>query len=241
MKTIVIIQARMGSTRLPGKVSQDLAGEPMLARVVNRTRRAQTIDDIVIATTTLSPDDVLDQLCLARGWICYRGSENDVLDRYYQAARKFGADVIVRITSDCPLIDPDVIDQVVRAFQTEPCVDYASNILPLRTFPRGLDTEVFRFELLERLWHQDQNPVTREHVTQYIYKHLDEFSTRGVTHSKDLSPLRWTVDTPEDLAFTRKIYEHFSNAVFSWQDVLTLLAEHPDWQSLNAHIEQKVI
>jgi len=192
MKTIAIIQARMGSTRLPGKVLADLAGEPMLARVVNRVRRAQTIDDVVIAITNLAQDDVLEQLCAARGWLCYRGSENDVLDRYYQAARQFGAEVIVRITSDCPLIEPGVVDQVVRAYQSSPRVDYASTALPIRTFPRGLDTEAFGYDLLERLWHQDENPATREHVTQYIYKHLDEFNTRGVTHSEDLSHWRWT-------------------------------------------------
>lgn len=241
MKTFAIIQARMGSTRLPGKVLMDLVGEPMLARVINRVRRAQTIDDVVIATTNLAQDNVLEQVCRTHGWLCFRGSENDVLDRYYQAARQFGADIIVRITSDCPLIDPDVIDQVVRAYHVEPSVDYASNVLPIRTFPRGLDTEVFGFETLERLWHQDQNPATREHVTQYIYKHLGEFNTRGITHSQDLSHLRWTVDTPQDLMFVRKIYEHFGNDSFSWHDGLAVLQEHPDWQRINAHIQQKVI
>jgi len=241
MKTIAIIQARMGSTRLPGKVLQDLAGEPMLARVVNRTRRAQTIDETAIATTLLAQDDVLAQFSAARGWLCYRGSETDVLDRYYQAARQFGAEVIVRITSDCPLIDPSVIDQVVRAYHASPRVDYASNVLPKRTFPRGLDTEVFGFEVLERLWHQDQNPATREHVTQYIYKHLDQFNTRGVTYAEDLSAWRWTVDTVEDLALVRKIYAHFGNDEFTWQEVRAVLERHPDWQAINAHIQQKVI
>lgn len=241
MKTIAIIQARMGSTRLPGKVLMDLAGEPMLARVVNRARRAQTLDDIVVAITDLAQDDGLAELCAARGWLCYRGSENDVLDRYYQAARQFGAKIVVRITSDCPLIDPEVIDQVVQAYHTPPPVDYACNLLPVRTFPRGLDTEVFGWDLLERLWHLDQNPATREHVTLYLHKHLAEFTTRGVTHPQDLSPMRWTVDTPQDLAFVRKIYEHFGCDAFSWRDVLAVLSEHPDWQTINAHVQQKVV
>lgn len=241
MKTLAIIQARMGSTRLPGKVLMDLAGTPMLARVVHRTQRAQTIDAIVVAITDLAQDDVLAQLCAARGWLCYRGSENDVLDRYYQAARQFDADIIVRITSDCPLIDPGVIDQVVQAYRTSPPVDYACNVLPRRTFPRGLDTEVFGRELLERLWHLDQNPATREHVTQYLHKHLAEFTTRGVMHDQDLSQMRWTVDTPDDLAFVRKIYEHFGHDSFSWCDVLAVLNEHPEWQAINAHVQQKVI
>lgn len=241
MRIVAIIQARMGSTRLPGKVLQALGGEPMLARVINRVRRAPTIDDVVVATTDLVQDDVLEQLCASRRWLCYRGSENDVLDRYYQAARKFGAGVIVRITSDCPLIEPEVIDLVVRAYQTAPPVDYASNVLPPRTFPRGLDTEALGFDLLERLWHQDQNPATREHVTLYIHKNLSAFRTRGVTHRQDLSDWRWTVDTPEDLAFVRRIYEHFGNNTFSWRDVLMLLEQHPDWRAINAHVPQKVI
>lgn len=241
MKTLAIIQARMGSTRLPGKVMQDLAGEPMLVRVVNRTRRAQMIDEVIVATTDLAQDDVLEQLCTDRHWLCFRGSENDVLDRYYQVARAFGADVVVRITSDCPLIDPEVVDQVVRAYQASPQVDYTSNTLPPRTFPRGLDTEVFGFDLLERLWKQDTNPATREHVTQYVYKNLDQFQTRGVTHSEDLSHWRWTVDTLEDLAFVRKIYAHFENDTFSWREVLALLAQHPQWHAINAHVQQKVV
>ena len=241
MKTIAIIQARMGSTRLPGKVLQDLAGEPMLTRVVNRVRRAQTIDDVVVAITDIAQDDVLEQLCAARGWLYYRGSENDVLDRYYQAARKFHVDVIVRITSDCPLIEPEIIDQVVRAYQSDPPVDYASNILPERTFPRGLDNEAFGFDLLSHMWREDQNPITREHVTEYVFKNPAMFRTRNVIHGQDLSHWRWTVDTPEDLAFVRKIYEHFANDAFSWYAVLDLLAEHPEWQKINAHVEQKAV
>ncbi len=241
MKVVAIIQARMGSTRLPGKVLLDLAGEPMLARNVIRVCNAKLIDEVVVATTTKFADDDIVALCAQRSWPCFRGSEEDVLDRYYQAAIRVNANVIVRITSDCPLIDPGLIDQVVRAYQASPHVDYASNILQPRTFPRGLDTEAFGFDVLERLWHEDTNPATREHVTMFIHKNLPAFHTRGITHVKDFSRLRWTVDTEEDLVLIRKIYEHFGNDAFSWKNVLSLLDQNPDWHAVNAHIQQKEI
>jgi spore coat polysaccharide biosynthesis protein SpsF len=239
MKTLAIIQARMGSTRLPGKVLQDIAGKPMLVRVVDRVRRAKTVDEIVIAITDLPQDDILEQQCLLRGWLYYRGSEKDVLDRYYRAVAKFGAEVIIRITSDCPLIDPDVIDQVVLAYQASPLVDYASNVLPPRTFPRGLDTEVFGAEVLKRLWQECTDPILREHVALFIHKNLAKFKTRSVRNMVDQSEQRWTVDTPEDLRFIRNIYEKFGNREFTWQNVLTLLDQNPDWHTINAHIQQK--
>ena len=239
MKTVAIIQARMGSTRLPGKVLMPLAGEPMLARVVNRTKRAKTINDVVVATTELPQDDVLGDLCASRGWNCFRGSENDVLDRYYQGARVFQADVIVRITSDCPLIDPMVIDDCVRSFLAPPEVDYVSNTLPARTFPRGLDTEVFGVRLLEKLWSEDKNPQTREHVTLSLHKNLNLFRTRGRTSNQDLSGWRWTVDTPEDLELVSKIFDHFQNDSFSWQEAARLIADRPNWQTINAQVTQK--
>lgn len=241
MKIIAIIQARTGSTRLPGKVLMDLAGEPMLVRVVNRTRRAKLLDDLIVATTELPQDDVLAQLCVSREWNYYRGSEQDVLDRYYQAAYTNHADVIVRITSDCPLIDPHLTDEVIQAYLSPPEADYVSNNLPTRTFPRGLDTEVFGFKLLEQLWKQDKNPQTREHVTLHILKNLNSFRTRGVNNNQDLSGWRWTVDTPEDLQFVRKIYEYFLNDKFSWRDVAQLVTDHPDWQRINSHIQQKTL
>lgn len=241
MKTVAIIQARMGSTRLPGKVLQDLAGEPMLVRVVNRTRRARRIDEVVIATTDLPRDDELERLCASRRWLCHRGSEDDVLDRYYQAARRFGADVVVRITSDCPLIEPEVVDQVVSAYAAPPPVDYASNVLPERTFPRGLDVEAFGFALLARLWRECRDPAAREHVTEQVFRTPGRFRVRNVTSPRDLSHWRWTVDTPDDLLLVRKIYEHFGGDAFSWHEVLAVLAEHPEWRAINAHVEQKAV
>jgi spore coat polysaccharide biosynthesis protein SpsF len=243
MNVVTIIQSRMGSTRLPGKVLLDLAGEPMLTRIVNRVQRAETVNSIVIATTPSQADESILHLCTLKNWHCFRGSENDVLDRYYQAAKKHHADVIVRITADCPLIEPTVIDQVVQSFlECQPEVDYASNILSPRTFPRGLDTEVFSFAALEKTWQQAMgDPGWREHVTSYIYSHPDQFHLRRFTSQVDYSHLRWTVDTPEDLAFVRNVYEYFRNDEFSWRDVLSLLELHPEWLEINRHIEQKAV
>ena len=242
MKTVAIVQARMGSTRLPGKVLQDLAGEPILARVVNRTCRAKTLQEVVIATTTNTVDDVIVKLCEARGWSWFRGSEEDVLDRYYHAAKKYQADFIVRITSDCPLIDPEVIDHVVQEFlERQPEVDYASNTWPRRTFPRGLDTEVMRMDVLERAWREDRNPAWREHVTPYIYRNPDRFRIHNVVSPVDYSAMRWTVDTQEDLAFVRKIYDYFGHDRFSWREVLKVLEEHPEWVEINRYVQQKVV
>ncbi|MBI2287838.1 MAG: glycosyltransferase family protein [Chloroflexi bacterium] len=204
----------MGSTRLPGKVLEDLAGQPMLARVVSRTRQAKTLDSVTIATTTLPADDAIVKLCKKMGWPCFRGSQDDVLDRYYRAALAFKADTVIRITSDCPLTDPGVIDLTVNAFLGQyPAVDYVSNS-QTRTFPRGLDVEVFSFSALEKAWREDYNPAWREHVTIYLYRHPEKFKLLNVANDIDYSAMRWTVDTPEDLALVRQIYNHFQNNSF---------------------------
>lgn len=242
MSIAAIIQARMGSTRLPGKVLMDLAGEPMLARVVNRTRRAGIVRQVVVATTVQPADNAIASLCEERGWPCFRGSEADVLDRYYHAAVAYNADVIVRITSDCPLIEPEIVHRVIREFlDSRPAADYACNMLPRRTFPQGLDTEVMRRDVLEKAWREDSNPAWREHVTPYIQHNTDVFRVHGVMNGVDYSHMRWTVDTPEDLAFVRHIYNHFGHDRFSWQEVLAVLEEHPQWLEINKHVQQKVI
>lgn len=241
MKIVAIVQARMGSTRLPGKVMMDLLGEPVLVRDVNRLRRSELLDEVVIATTTMPADDQIVSLCKERGCPYYRGDENDVLDRYYQTARACNADVIVRVTSDCPMIDPEIIDKIIRAFLDVPDIDYVSNILPPRTFPRGLDTEVMTFRSLERAWTDDTDPKLREHVTSYIYRNPEQFQIHGVFNEMDLSSHRWTLDTPEDLAFIRTVYEHFGNDDFNWVDVLEYLDRHPEVVSINCKIQQKVI
>lgn len=239
---IVIMQARMGSTRLPGKVLLDLAGKPMLVRAVERIQRVKNIDDIVIATTSESADDIIISMCCDYGWNFFRGSENDVLDRYYQAAREYHAKTIVRITSDCPLIEPTIVDQVIDEFTSHmPNVDYVSNCFPIRTYPRGLDTEVISFSALERCWKEDTNPLFREHVTAYINHNADQFRIFEVNNDTDLSSMRWTVDSPEDFDFVSQVFHHFGENMFSWTDILDLLNEHPELQEINKNIQQKEI
>jgi len=239
MKTVAIIQARLGSTRLPGKVLLDLAGDSMLARVVHRVRRAASVDEVVIATTVESRDDELAKVCASRGWSCFRGSEHDVLDRYYQTARAHGADVIVRITSDCPLIEPTLIDAIVERRELQQA-DFASNTLQ-RTYPRGLDTEVFTSTLLDTAWRDDRNPAWREHVTPFMTNHPERFSIIQFTDAEDHSDLRWTVDTPQDFALVEKVFTHFSDDAFTQEDVLALLARNPEWVKINEGIEQKIV
>jgi len=241
IKIVAIIQARMGATRLRGKVLSDLAGQTMLARVVNRSRRAKGLDAVMIATTTQPADDAIVHLCHERGWFFFRGSEEDVLDRYYRAALTYGADVVVRVTSDCPLIEPELIDSLVTTFLLHrPPLAYLSNTL-VPTFPRGLDVEVMSFNALKRAWQEDDNPAWREHVTPYIWRQPDKFKICNVTNDKDYSYMRWTVDTAEDLAFVRKVYGHFKNDTFSWREVLELLKEHPKWLEINRDVQYKMV
>jgi spore coat polysaccharide biosynthesis protein SpsF len=241
-KIVAVIQARISSERLPGKVLLDLAGEPMLVREVNRLARSKMLNEIVIATSINPEDEKIVDLCKERGWNCFRGDEDDVLDRFYQTALIHRADVIVRITADCPLIDPEVVDQVINEFiNHQPEIDYVSNIAPKRTYPRGLDTEVFRFDVLERAWQEDKNPASREHVTPYIRERSDLFKTYGVICDQDYSHMRWTVDTPEDLAFVRLIFDYFDHDMFSFRDVLTTVKAHPEWSEINKDVEQKAI
>ncbi len=240
MKVIAIVQARMGSTRLPGKVMMDLAGEPMLARVVGRTRRAESVDETVVATTADSADDTIERLCRVRGWSCFRGSSDDVLDRYYRAAQKYEADAVLRVTSDNPLVDPSVINAVVSAY-ADAKPDCASNDIPPRTYPLGLGVEVVSMEALRRAWNESHDSASREHVTYYIIEHPALFRLLAVRNPTDCSALRWTVDTAEDLAFVRKIYSHFGHDRFSWQEALELVNAHPAWRELNKNICQKAV
>jgi len=242
VRVVAIVQARTGSTRLPRKVLMDLAGAPMLERVLARLGRCDRLDEVVVAITDLPGDDVLAELCQQRGWPCVRGSEQDVLDRYYRAATAHAAEAVVRITSDCPLIEPRVVDRVVDEFlKRQPEVSYASNVVPSRTYPRGLDTEVFTFAALERAWREDDRPAFREHVTPYINQNPELFAIHCVEHSQDLSHLRWTVDTPEDLELVRRIYETLGGDAFSWDEVRALLDQHPQWLQINRHVEQKKV
>jgi spore coat polysaccharide biosynthesis protein SpsF len=239
---VAIVQARMGSTRLPGKVLMNLIGKPMLMHVVTRIARSERIDRIVVATTRSSEDDVIVRMCKENNIDFFRGDETDVLDRYYQTAKKFGADIIVRLTSDCPLIDPTLIDRVIEEFVARlPEIDYVSNIFPERTFPRGLDTEVLGFSALERSWIEDENPLLREHVTQYILRNPQKFKILGIRNDCNMSDFRWTVDTNEDFQLVTEIYSYFGHNYFSWSDVLTLIDKKPELLSINKDIHQKEV
>jgi spore coat polysaccharide biosynthesis protein SpsF len=235
---VVIIQARMGSTRLPGKVLKDICGQPMLARVINRVCRASLPNKVVVATSTGAADDVVADLCAARSIDVFRGSELDVLDRYYQAARAHAADAVVRITSDCPLLDPEVMDRAIRVFfELQP--DYASNGL-VRTYPRGLDTEVMSMAALRRAWQSAREPYQRMHVTPYIYQNPAEFKCINVASDEDYSAYRWTVDTAEDLDLVRAIYDRLGpSGEFGWRDVLALMQREPALVDINRDILQK--
>jgi spore coat polysaccharide biosynthesis protein SpsF len=240
MKVTAIIQARMGSSRLPGKVLMNLGGVTVLGRVVRRLGRAATINEFVVATTTAPADDAIADECRRLNVPAFRGSEHDVLDRYLQAAQHFGSDVIVRITSDCPLTDPDVVDNVVRAL-TEQGADLACNVLT-RTYPRGLDAEAFTIEALEKAWRDSDQPYQREHVTPLFYERTEIFRVASVHQDQDFSHYRWTLDTPDDLRLIREIYSHFDNRDhFGWRDVLALMERLPELPTINAHIVQKSV
>jgi spore coat polysaccharide biosynthesis protein SpsF len=239
MKIVAIIQARMGSTRLPGKVLADIQGHPMLWHVVQRTRRASALDQIVVATTTQQADDPVADFCREHGWNCFRGSEKDVLDRYYRAAGEYHAHAIVRVTSDCPLIDPEIIDKTVRSFLEE-SPDYVSNSA-VSSFPRGLDVEVVSLDALGAAWREAAADYQRAHVTPYLYENPGRFKILSVAADEDYSAHRWTVDTPEDLEFVRAVYSRVERRDFSFADVLRLLEREPAIADINRSIRQKAL
>jgi len=241
LRVVAIVQARVGSTRLPGKVLMDVAGEPMLARVMSRLGRARTLDESVVATTMNGPDDAIASLSTEWGWPVFRGEEHDVLDRYYRAAKASRAGVIVRVTSDCPMVDPAIVDKVVHALVGAPDADYASTLLEPRTFPRGLDVEAMTMGALGRAWEEDTAAATREHVTPYIYRHPDRFALTRVASPEDLSQIRWTVDEEVDLRLIRTIYEHFDRDDFTWREALDAYRTHPEWGHMNEHTRQKEV
>jgi len=240
MKRVIIMQARMTSTRLPGKVLKDLMGRPMLACQIERLRPCQCVDELMIATTTNTTDDPVIELCEAENIPWFRGSENDVLSRYVGAARQAGADVIIRITSDCPLIDSEVVDKVIRELtDNAPDCDYASNVIE-RSYPRGLDTEAFLRETLERCDRLAVSDQSREHVTSVIREvNPDEFICRSVTDSQDNSDLRWTVDTEADLKLVRRIYEELNlpEKQLSYPEIVAYVRSHPELAKINEGIE----
>lgn len=234
-----IVQARLGSTRLPGKTMMPLEGEPLLGHLVRRIRKSQLISGIIIATTTQERDDRIVRFAEEKNVRWYRGSENDVLDRFYQAALLHQLQTIVRVTPDCPMLDPRVTDRVIEKF-LEGGHDYVSNVLT-PTYPDGLDTEVFSFAALERAWKEARLPSDREHVTAYIVKHPEVFKLFNVDNKgSNLSWMRWTVDTDRDYEFVSRIFEKIGAGkdIFYMEDVLKVLMENPELMEINSDIER---
>jgi spore coat polysaccharide biosynthesis protein SpsF len=263
-RVVAIIQARMGSSRLPGKVLKDIAGRPMLARVYIRSSRSSTIDETLVATTIETADDPIAEYCDFSGIPFDRGSQFDVLDRYYQAAIQAEADVVVRITADCPVIDPSLIDDVVKTLtgtgDRGSGFDFAANRLPPpwhRSYPIGLDVEACTFRALKEAWSKGKAPQHREHAMPYLYEGVElagvsrqletGLSPRGykvalLHHTTDFGEYRWTVDTPEDLEFMRQIYSRFNGRDdFSWKDVLDLVHNEPGLMEINAGVKHKTL
>jgi spore coat polysaccharide biosynthesis protein SpsF len=235
MKTapLAIVQARVSSARLPRKVLKNIIDMPMLAHQVERLRRAETIDELVIATSDHQEDNAIEDLCREIGVGCFRGSLDDVLKRFYQCARQASPEHVIRLTGDCPLADPAIIDRVVR-FHLEGDYDYTSNALK-PTWPDGMDVEVIRFVCLAAANEEAELPSEREHVTSFIYKRPERYRIGSVTQENNLSSLRLTVDEPADLELVRQIYQHLypHNPAFGLDDVIRLLATSPELMNLN--------
>jgi len=240
-----IVQARMGSTRLPGKVLMDVAGAPLLAHVVERCDAMTRSDATIVATSTLAGDDPIEALGAARGWRVFRGSEDDVLDRYVQAAREAGAEHVIRVTADCPLVDPGEGDRVI-AHHLATGADYTHNITVWGgETPIGVGVEAFALGALEASWRDGREPHHREHVDEYVYEHPERFRLERVPASAPLArpDLRLTVDTPEDMALTRALYErlYVPGEIVSLAAAIALLDTSPELVALNAHVRQKTI
>jgi spore coat polysaccharide biosynthesis protein SpsF len=258
-RIVAIIQGRMSSSRLPGKILTDIAGQPMLQRVFARTSRAASLSETIFATSVDSTDDPVAEYCDFSGIPFTRGSQFDVLDRYYQAAKEAKADVVVRITADCPVIDPALIDDVVTTLLDDKH-DFACNRLPPpwdRTYPIGLDVEACTFKVLEKAWKEAKEPQHREHAMPYFYEGVklsavsrqlsQGVSPRGfkialLNHTIDFGDYRWTVDTPEDLEFMRQVYSRFNGRDdFSWKEVLDLVHDEPKLIEINAGVKHKTL
>ncbi len=231
----------MASSRLPGKVLADLGGQPVLAWVVRRAQRAKGIDRVVVATSVAAEDSVIAAYCKEQGFACTRGDLHDVLDRYVQTAHGYDADVVIRLTGDCPFIDPQMLDDNLHTFlNANPPLDFAANRLPgERTIPIGLDAEFCTIEALETAWREAQKPHQREHVMPFFYEHPQRFRILHIKHQSDCGHYRWTVDTPEDLELLRKVVAHFKNDQFSWKEVLALFEAQPELARINAAVPHK--
>lgn len=236
-----VVQVRMGSTRLKKKALKTIFGKPVLALLINRMQYAKELDKIVIATTKNDEDKVILAFAKEEGLEAYAGSELDIVDRMYQTAKKFGADAIVRITGDCPLVDPKLVDEIVGIFREDPSLDYISNIYP-PTYPDGLDVELITFKTLEYLWHNVKDEFLREWMAGFIIKNPDKFNIFNKENKEDLSLLRWTLDYEEDFIFLSKVFQELSpnSEMFYMDDVLNLLRKKPELMEINVgHIRNE--
>jgi spore coat polysaccharide biosynthesis protein SpsF len=233
MKVVAIIQARMSSSRLPGKVLLPLAGKPVLAHVVRRISACNNVCEVVVATSTDKSDDAINSWCTENEVSCFRGSLHDVLDRYYQAAKIFKAEAIVRITADCPAIDTQTVAEVIDGFLAGPYDTYGLS----GGFPDGLDCVVFSFAAIQRAWQEAKLPSEREHVGPYLYNNPHLFRNGGLEKFKDLEHMRWTLDEPRDYEFLSLVYEYMAaNDLFTADDLLELLQAKPELQTINQSI-----
>lgn len=233
-----IIQARMGSTRLPSKVIKKIEGRPLLWHIIERIKHAKSINEIIVATTTNKEDEKIIKIAKKSGVKTFSGSENDVLDRFYRAAKKFNSDIIVRITPDDPFKDPKIIDEFVNYFLKNN-LDYVSNTIK-PTYPEGLDIEIFSFKALEKAWLEAKLASEREHVTPYIWKNPKKFKIKNLSYKEDLSNLRWTIDYLEDLKFAREVYKRLYpvQKIFLMEDILKLFKKEPELQKINQGIRR---
>jgi len=241
MKKLIIVQARMTSTRLPGKIMKIVCGKPLLEHLINRLKKVKCADQIVIATTVNETEDIIVDLCKKLDTLYYRGSEEDVLGRYYEAAVEYGGDVIIRVTSDCPVIDPDVVDYLTDFYMKNlKKYDYVTNTLK-RTYPRGMDVEVFSFSILKEACERAKREDEREHVTTFIRNKPTQYRLHNIKYSSDLSHYRLTVDTSEDMELIRRIFEslYVENPEFTMKDIVSKIVANPEWEYINAHIHQK--
>lgn len=234
-----IIQARMDSTRLPGKVLMNLSGKPVLEHIIDRLNHSNYINQIIVATSNNDGNDAIFDLCDFKNVLCFRGSEDDVLDRFYQSCINFNVqsdDILIRITADCPLIDYEIVDKTIKLHIDENN-DYTSNTMPC-TYPDGLDCEVFSFDVLTKSWKNANLSSEREHVTLYIRNHPEIFKLGGLTNDVDYSDLRWTLDENEDFILINEIYENLydANEFFKMDDVLDLLKNKPELKDVNSFI-----
>ncbi len=240
-RVIVVVQARMGSTRLPGKVMKLICNKPLIELMLERLSKSELIDEIVVATTNLNEDDVIFDWAKKSNYPVLRGSELDCLDRHYQVGKKFGAKFIAKITPDCPFIDPEIVDKVIEYFlKHSDEFDYVSNGHP-PSYPDGLDLEIMHLSTLEIAWNNSVDPIEREHTTTHIWNHPEIFRIGNVQMpgGKNLfMTQRWTLDYPEDFEFTKQIYENLyqNGNIFSMDEILQFLANRPDISKINSHL-----